>query len=117
MAEELVKKHCKPCEGGVPPLSSERAHELMKSVEEWQFTQDQKSIIREFIMENFSAAIKFINEIAKTAEKEGHHPDLYLTGYRKLKVVLSTHAIGGLSENDFILAAKIDGLPKELKAK
>jgi len=66
-------------------------------------------------MKDFMAAVKFIGCIAEIAESENHHPDIHLTGYRKLKVVLSTHAINGLSQNDFILAAKINELPVELK--
>jgi len=65
-------------------------------------------------MRDFMAAVKFIGCVAKLAEKEDHHPDIHLTSYRKLKIDLSTHAIGGLSENDFILAAKIDKLPESL---
>ena len=68
-------------------------------------------------MKDFKAAVAFVNSIASVAEAEGHHPDLHLTGYRKLRVDLATHAVGGLTENDFILAAKIDRLPKELKKK
>ena len=66
-------------------------------------------------MKDFLSAVQFIQDIAQVAEADDHHPDLHLTGYRKLRVELSTHAIGGLSENDFILAAKIEQLPKELK--
>lgn len=75
-----------------------------------------RSIEKEWVMKDFVAAIQFIRSIAKIAEAEGHHPDLHLTGYRNLKIELSTHAIGGLSENDFILAAKIEKLPKKLKS-
>lgn len=66
-------------------------------------------------MKDFAAAVRFLQDIAEVAEEEDHHPDIHLTGYRKLKIDLSTHAVGGLSENDFILAAKIEKLPKELK--
>ena len=73
------------------------------------------TISREFITKNFMAAVTFINKVAQVAEAENHHPDVHLTSYRKLRIELSTHAIGGLSENDFILAAKINELPVELK--
>ena len=66
-------------------------------------------------MKNFTAAVRLINKIAEIAESENHHPDIHLTGYRKLRIELTTHALGGLTENDFIVAAKINVLPLELK--
>ena len=111
----LLKKRCVPCEGGIPAVSREEALGYLKSLKGWTLTADEKGIRCEFLMKNFMAAIQLINRIAKLAEKEDHHPDIHLTGYRKLVIQLSTHAIGGLSENDFVLAAKIDRLPKKLK--
>ena len=78
--------------------------------------EDAKQIHQDYMMKNFMSAVKFINSIAAIAESENHHPDLHLVGYRKLRVELSTHALGGLTENDFIVAAKINTLPVELKS-
>ena len=111
----LSKKKCRPCEGGVAPMSAQQAREYLKVLEGWQLSQDGKSISKMYVMKDFMAAIQLMNKIAGIAEAEDHHPDLHLTGYRKLLIELSTHAIKGLSENDFILASKIELLPKELK--
>src|SRR3989338_2268792 len=111
----LTSKKCRPCEGIGAPLSKTQADGLLKQVAEWEISTDGKSIKREFITKNFMAAVEFINKIARVAESENHHPDIHLTGYRKLRIDLTTHALGGLSENDFIVAAKIDLLPVELK--
>jgi 4a-hydroxytetrahydrobiopterin dehydratase len=112
---ELAKKKCVPCEGGIPVFTREQAQNYLKALPDWKLSADAKSIRVEYLMKNFMAAVNLIQKIAGIAEAENHHPDIHLTGYRKLCVELSTHAIGGLSENDFILAAKIDQLPKELK--
>ena len=116
MPEDFFQKVCMPCEGMSAPLAQEEALKALLQVPGWKISDDKKAIQRDFVLKNFLAAIRFINFIAQTAEKENHHPDIHLTGYRKLRVDLSTHAIGGLSENDFILAAKINQLPVELKA-
>ena len=112
---ELTTQKCAPCEGGTPPLSELESASLLSQVAGWGFTSDKKGIFKVFRMKDFLAAIEFMRRIAEVAEREDHHPDLHLTGYRNLRIELSTHAIGGLSRNDFILAAKIDQLPKELK--
>ena len=114
--EELKRQYCKPCEGGTPPLSDAEASSLMKQLSGWVFTPDKKGITQSYRMKDFMAALAFMQRIADVAEREDHHPDLHLTGYRNLRIELSTHSIGGLSQNDFILAAKIDALPKELKS-
>jgi 4a-hydroxytetrahydrobiopterin dehydratase len=114
-ASELVQKKCKPCEGGVAPVSPQDAAEQIKKLPGWTLSADSKKIRKEWIVRDFSAAIDFFNDVARVAESDDHHPDLHLTGYRNVAIELSTHAIGGLSENDFILAAKIDQLPIELK--
>ena len=114
-AEQLTKKKCVPCEGGVPKLSRKEAEEYLKSLKGWKLNQDGASIRSEYLMKDFQAALDFINQVGVLAEEEDHHPDVHLTGYRKLAIELSTHAINGLSENDFILAAKIDRIPRELK--
>lgn len=113
--EELVAKKCLPCEGGVPKLTSEEAQAQLVSVPGWQLTTDQQRIRKEWVVKNFLAAMRFFDGVAKIAEEEGHHPDIHLTRYRNVAIEIWTHAIGGLSENDFILAAKIDQLPVELK--
>ncbi len=103
----LTQKKCIPCETGVAPFTAEQAAEMMKEVPLWTLTLDSKSILREFSFEDFAEAMVFANEIAAIAENEGHHPDL-LIKCGSVSVTLATHSIGGLSENDFILAAKID---------
>ena len=115
-ADDLRKKKCVPCEGGATPLSKEKSLEILSDLKDWQLSSDAKSIHCDYLMKNFMSAIELIHAIAPVAEAEDHHPDIHLTGYRKLRIELSTHAIGGLSENDFILAAKIDYLPKKLKS-
>lgn len=114
--QELAKKHCRPCEGGVPPISPEEARSLLTGLEGWELSQDGERIERRWTAKNFMAAIEFFDRLGALAEQEGHHPDLHLEGYRKVTVALSTHAIGGLSENDFILAAKINDVPIAVKS-
>jgi 4a-hydroxytetrahydrobiopterin dehydratase len=115
-ATDLRTQKCTPCEGGVPPMTELQVNDLLKDLPGWQTTPDGKAITRSYRMKDFLAAIEFMRGIAEVAEKEDHHPDLHLTGYRNLGISLSTHSIGGLSKNDFILAAKIDQLPKQLKS-
>lgn len=114
--DELAGKKCVPCEGGVPALTAEQSKSCLPALPGWTLAADAKSLRRDYLMKDFMAAVDFIRRVAEIAEAEDHHPDLHLTGYRRLAVELSTHAIGGLSENDFILAAKIERLPKALKA-
>jgi 4a-hydroxytetrahydrobiopterin dehydratase len=111
----LAGKHCAPCEGGVPPLTVTQVQEHLKAVPAWQLSGDGQRLVRRWKVKDFAAALDFFGRIGQIAEAEDHHPDLHLTGYRDVAVELSTHAIGGLSENDFILAAKIDQLPVEVK--
>jgi 4a-hydroxytetrahydrobiopterin dehydratase len=113
--EELKRKKCQPCEGGVPPVPREEAVDLLKDLPGWKLSEDGIRIRREWVAKNFLAAMDFFNRVAELAEEEGHHPDLHLVGYRNVAIELWTHAIGGLSENDFITAAKIDELPIESK--
>lgn len=109
-AGDLAEKKCLPCEGGVPMIESDRAAEYVNALEGWSIDENAKTISRKLTMANFVDAIALVNKIADLAEQEQHHPDLHVTGYRHLNIVLTTHAIGGLSENDFILAAKINEL-------
>lgn len=115
--KELLKLKCTPCPKGTSPLSKGKARERLALLAGWQLTGQGKSISKKFLMKDFSAAIGLMNAIRPIAQREDHHPDLHLTDYRKLQIVLSTHSIGGLSNNDFILAAKIEALPIKLKIK
>ena len=112
---ELSEKHCVPCEGHVAPLPADQARRLLQQLPGWQLQQDGKRIRREWRVKDFATALDFFRRIGEVAEAEDHHPDLHLTGYRNVAIELSTHAVNGLTENDFILAAKIDQLPVELK--
>jgi|SRR6516164_7045698 4a-hydroxytetrahydrobiopterin dehydratase len=112
---DLTQKKCVPCEGKIDPLSKEQVAQYLPGVQEWKLSPDGKRIRREWRVKNFDAALDFFNRIGKLANEEDHHPDLHLVGYRNVAVEIWTHAIGGLSENDFILAAKIDQLPVTLK--
>lgn len=105
----LVNQKCVPCEGGVDPLSASEATTLLKETPEWNVSADTKKIMRAFSFKNFAEALAFANKIGAIAEEQGHHPDLHVE-WGRVTVVLSTHAIGGLSVNDFILAAKIDAI-------
>lgn len=106
----LLQKKCKPCEGGVPTLTPEEVQrELSRLNPDWKVVGNK--IARSFTFKNFAEAMKFVNRVAELAEEEGHHPDLQIH-YNKVEVELSTHAIGGLSENDFIVAAKMDDKQK-----
>lgn len=105
----LAKRTCKPCEGGAAPLPASAAQQLLAGVKGWELV-DGKAIRKTVKCKDFLDAVGLIQRIAPIAEAEDHHPDLHLTGYKRLTIELSTHAIGGLSENDFILAAKIDQL-------
>jgi 4a-hydroxytetrahydrobiopterin dehydratase len=112
---ELLRKHCTPCEGGVPSVPAELISVFLASLPGWKPTADGKRIRREWRVKDFLTGLEFFQRVGRLAEEEGHHPDLHLVGYRNVAIELWTHALGGLSENDFILAAKIDTLPVELK--
>jgi 4a-hydroxytetrahydrobiopterin dehydratase len=104
----LTEKHCRPCEGGVPPLTEDEENALMNDLDGWDIERKGvHRIYKTWLQPTFIKAIEFVNEIARLAEEEGHHPELIIN-YRRVTVELSTHAILGLSENDFILASKID---------
>jgi 4a-hydroxytetrahydrobiopterin dehydratase len=109
---ELSQKRCLPCEGGVAPLSPGEAQQLMRQLHaDWQLAQDAKSIRREWKFKNFYHAMSFVNAVAHVANVEDHHPDIE-AGYGYCRLRFNTHAIGGLSENDFICAAKVDRIEK-----
>ena len=101
-----------PCEGGMPPLERSGIERFMPQVPEWKVAEDDKSISKSFKFKDFKEAMGFVNEVADLAEFEGHHPDIDIR-WNKVNLTLTTHAIKGLSENDFILAAKIDKIEKE----
>jgi 4a-hydroxytetrahydrobiopterin dehydratase len=106
----LTEKSCKPCEGGTAPLSTDMATDLISQLQPgWQLIEDGKALKREWKFKNFYRTMSFVNAIAHIANTEDHHPDLQV-GYDYCRVRYSTHAIGGLSENDFICAAKVDAL-------
>ena len=107
-SQTLRSKKCLPCEGGVPTITVDQVPQYAQATPKWTVAEDCKSISRKINCKNFVAAMDLMNRIAEIAESEQHHPDFHLTGYRKLQIDLMTHAIGGLSENDFIVAAKID---------
>lgn len=109
-AAELTAKKCTACEGGTPTLTREQVGERLSAVPEWKLSDDGKLIRRKYKFRDFVSAMAFLNKVGDLAEGEQHHPDLHLTGYRLVAVELTTHAIDGLSENDFIVAAKIDRL-------
>lgn len=113
--DQLVQKKCTACEGGVPKYSQAEAEEQIKKLAGWQLTHGSERIRKNWTMKNFVAGVQFFEAVAKLAEEEQHHPDLHLEGYRNVWIEIYTHAIGGLSENDFILAAKIDRLPVKVK--
>ncbi|HSS65432.1 MAG TPA: 4a-hydroxytetrahydrobiopterin dehydratase [Gammaproteobacteria bacterium] len=106
---DLTSKHCKPCEGGISAMSEVEAQKFLQQVSAWTLLDGGKSIQREFKFKNFHRTMEFVNALAWIAHQEDHHPDLEV-GYNRCAVRYSTHAIGGLSENDFICAAKIDAL-------
>ena len=107
---DLTKKHCVPCEGGIPALTTVEENKYKKEVAFWDLLmEDQHKLKKEFPFKNFKEAMIFVNCIANIAEQEGHHPDIYIF-YNKVNIELYTHAVKGLSESDFIMAAKIDVL-------
>ncbi|OHB19749.1 MAG: hypothetical protein A2854_03800 [Parcubacteria group bacterium RIFCSPHIGHO2_01_FULL_56_18] len=105
----LAEKKCVPCEGDAQPLTRDEAGRMLKDVLGWMLWPDGTTISKSFKFKNFSGAFAFATKVAAIAEEEGHHPDL-LVSWGRVEIELSTHSIGGLSENDFIVAAKIDGI-------
>lgn len=104
---DLTQKNCKPCEGGVPPLSQPEIDQMLQKLQGWE--QQGKLIARTYSFKDYYQTMAFVNAAAWVSHREDHHPDLEV-GYNKCRVVYMTHAIDGLSENDFICAAKIDAL-------
>lgn len=105
---DLTKKKCVPCEGGTPPLINQKEDELLKQTSGWELLREEThKIRRKFKFKDFKEAMAFVNKVAKIAEKEDHHPNIKIN-YSRVELELYTHSIGGLSENDFIVAAKIN---------
>ncbi len=107
---DLADKKCIPCEGGIPAFDITEIHKYLKMVDGWNVKEDDLKnfyLIKEFKFKNFLESLKFVNKISEIAEQEGHHPDIWFGwGYAKIKIF--THAIKGLHESDFVLAAKVD---------
>jgi 4a-hydroxytetrahydrobiopterin dehydratase len=113
--EKPTSKKCSACEGDIAKLSPEQVRAQLQLLDGWRITYDGLRIRKDWQMKNFLAGMSFFNIVAQLAEEEGHHPDLHIEEFRHVWIEIWTHSIGGLSENDFILAAKIDRLPVELK--
>jgi 4a-hydroxytetrahydrobiopterin dehydratase len=109
MAETLIEKTCTPCRGGIPPLTQEEAERLQSQSPEWELRDDAHRIERSFRFRNFREALNFVHEVGELAEGQGHHPDINF-GWGYATISLRTKKIKGLHENDFIMAAKIDGI-------
>ena len=112
MGSSLATKRCKPCEGGVAPLTADQTREYLTKVKpHWAVAADGKSIQATFDFRNYYQTLAFVNAVGWIAHQEDHHPDISF-GYKSCAITYSTHAIGGLSENDFICAAKVDALQR-----
>lgn len=105
----LTKKRCVPCEGGIPKLPPAQVKKMLLQVPGWEADSTYEKIVRAWKFKNFTEAMEFVNSVADLAEEENHHPDFEIH-YSKVALTLWTHAVGGLSDNDFILAAKINAL-------
>lgn len=105
---DLTQKVCKACEGYEQPMSLKDVNDYMKKIEGWSIEDDGKKISKDYKFKNFKQALEFVNKVGEIAERENHHPNIYLYDYKKVRIDLTTHVINGLSENDFIEAAKID---------
>jgi 4a-hydroxytetrahydrobiopterin dehydratase len=109
LACDLTNKHCVPCEGGIDPLEREQAEALLAGLPGWELSDDGKTIRRRFEFRGFLSTLSFINAMGWLVNKQNHHPDFF-AGYNYCEVGFTTHAIDGLSENDFICAAKVSAL-------
>jgi 4a-hydroxytetrahydrobiopterin dehydratase len=104
----LTENKCESCQSGVKPLSEEEYSPYLKQIKNWKI--ENNKVQKGFEFENFKEALIFVNKVGDLAESEGHHPNIFLYNWNKVRIILYTHAIGGLSKNDFIVAAKIDNL-------
>jgi 4a-hydroxytetrahydrobiopterin dehydratase len=112
---DLTKKHCTPSEKPGKVLTVTQLKTYLAEVPDWKLAADGKRIRRKWVVKDFLTALDFFRRVGRIAQAEDHHPDLHLRGYRNATIEVSTHDVGGLTENDFIMAAKIDQLPVELK--
>lgn len=113
MTEDLATRHCVACEGGTPPMAPTAAESYLPKVPGWRLVSGERlKIARDFKFKDFAEAMAFVNKVADIAEAEGHHPDIHVS-WNKVRLELVTHAIGGLSENDFIMGAKINEVGQE----
>jgi len=113
MTTELAAKTCVPCRGGVPPLKGQELESLARQLPAWAVVKEHH-LHRAYTFPDFRAALAFVNRVGELAEQQGHHPDIVLA-WGKVEVTIWTHKIDGLTESDFILAAKIDQLPRATK--
>lgn len=113
---DFAKKRCVPCEGGVPRKSPAEVDEALRSLAGWDAREERTRIHKRFRFGDFAEAMRFVNALAALAEDEGHHPD-FAVHWSTVDVTLWTHVVGGLSENDFVLAAKLDLLPEAARAR
>ena len=111
MGAGLVSQHCAPCDGGTARLDSETIEALRQEIPQWSVVAEA-TLARAYRFHDFAETLAFVNAIGAIAEAEGHHPDFRVHGWNHLDIEVTTHAIGGLSRNDFILAAKFDALPR-----
>ena len=108
-ASSLAQQHCVPCEGGTAPLSTVEEEKYQSAVPEWQIDRAYvHQLKRDFVFQDFKQAVNFVNQVSEISEAEGHHPDICIHAYKQVTISLFTHAIKGLSENDFIMAARIN---------
>jgi len=114
-SNELIYKKCSACEGDMAVVEPKEAECQLEKLPGWRISHAGKRIRKDWTVKNFTAGLEFFERVGRLAEADNHHPDLHLEGYRNVWIELSTHAIGGLSENDFILAAKINGLSVDLQ--
>ena len=113
VSPDLASERCLPCEQGTPPLSGAEAQALLSGLDaRWHLAEDGRALTRQVTFKTFARAMAFLNRLAEVAEREGHHPDFCLTRWNQLSLSLTTHAIGGLSRNDFVLAAKLQAVIK-----
>lgn len=107
--KDLTKQICVPCEGGTKPFTKKQATDHLKMTRDWELVPGKvPNIQRKFVFSDFTEALNFVNKVGKLANQEDHHPDIFIHNYKKVDITLSTHAIGGLSTNDFIMASKIN---------
>jgi len=113
MVRDLASERCLPCEQGTPPMQMEDSLALLGGLDgKWRLTDDGRALTREITFKTFGRAMSFLNRVAEIAEREGHHPDFCLSRWNQVSLSLTTHAIGGLSRNDFVLAAKLQAVIK-----